>query len=499
MALMLFITGCHGGGSESEPRGTTTISSNSVELLSSSDGVPAIKETSTTNQQDRLTLEKIVRLWKKDLKIEQIRALFGDNADLSETYLTMDSRLVIIEQRQFGDSSGRLTLSWTKEGKLIQAIFVDQDTKGRVRNYFPAIGSGSSSSSEDNILANDNGIEIGNEVTVYGHPNRYEWWGGFPPHASSLLETGKKYKIIALSADFANVQEVEVGGTAWVPVWYLTRAASEIREIEPITLRITKAATDAYWYPRSVTAAASLRQEDTVQAYREYGEWYGIAVHAKDVSDRYPGLTWIKKSDVQSMGSAAGMFNKSGSVITAANLMAVAKSELTYGISKARVKKVLGEPSYTEKSVNVVEVGSPAATHVVWRYENTEAQLILQWDDQEKLLSLNLRDSSGRADITFQTENAGAVFGDLVRKAFVPSEPISWAWRYKSELPYNFMKGKIGNLILVAGEDGGFSGMHMNSNLYALRADTGKLVWRFDFGFQAHYMGCPQIRSVSPS
>jgi outer membrane protein assembly factor BamB len=56
-------------------------------------------------------------------------------------------------------------------------------------------------------------------------------------------------------------------------------------------------------------------------------------------------------------------------------------------------------------------------------------------------------------------------------------------WRVKSDLPYNFLIGELSEKLLIGGHDGGFSGMHDYSNLYALNRETGEKLWQVDYGF----------------
>jgi len=61
-------------------------------------------------------------------------------------------------------------------------------------------------------------------------------------------------------------------------------------------------------------------------------------------------------------------------------------------------------------------------------------------------------------------------------------EPVL-VWRHRGTLAFNYLLGATDDALLIRGDDGGFSGFHEESTVYALDRATGELLWRIDAGF----------------
>ncbi|AGA58872.1 hypothetical protein Theco_2783 [Thermobacillus composti KWC4] len=63
-----------------------------------------------------------------------------------------------------------------------------------------------------------------------------------------------------------------------------------------------------------------------------------------------------------------------------------------------------------------------------------------------------------------------------------PSVDPDWVWRYQGKLAFHYLLGATDEELLLRGDDGGFSGLHQDSTIYALDRGTGELLWSIDAG-----------------
>lgn len=297
-----------------------------------------------------------------------------------------------------------------------------------------------------------------------------------------LLQAGDDYFLNSKQGDFSEIRTT-AGEGGWIPSWYLNEKAAHIRNLEPQQLSINLD-TVALWYPDGREAAASLVAGEPAYAYQEYEDWYGIIASSKNDGPPSPFLLWIPKANAEISGPASSWFAKDNGEDAAMRVLATAVSSLVVpGISQARVRELFGEPTYTEQSSNKGETGEKPLTLPVWRYETDTTHLIIEWNAADVLESAYYQDAAGLL-------NLGQWFGSIGSEAYlVPSIVPDWEWRFQSDLPYNFLIDSVGDALIIAGEDGGFSGMHMKSILYALHKGTGEKIWQYDFGPHATMYG----------
>jgi len=295
------------------------------------------------------------------------------------------------------------------------------------------------------------------------------------PASRVLLQAGDDYFLNSKDGDFSEIRTA-AGEGGWIPTWYLNEEAAHIRNLEPQQLSISLD-TDTLWYPNGRETAASLKAGAPVYAYQEYEDWYGIIASSKEDAPYSPFMLWIPKSNAEISGPATSLFGKGMDNEATMRVLATAVSSMVVpGISQARVRELFGEPTYTEQSSNKGETGEKPVTLPVWRYETRTTHLIMEWNEADVLESAYYRDAAGLLILD-------QWFGSIGSEAYlVPSIVPEWEWRYQSDLPYNFLIDSVGDALIIAGEDGGFSGMHMKSSLYALHKGTGKKIWQYDFG-----------------
>jgi len=433
-----------------------------------------------------ITIDRIKSELKDGLSQDQVHALFGIPTSSGETYIMMNGEMSVIDQVIYEEGQSKLVIQWSKEGQLLYAAFYDMDVSGKGRSFLPAINGLQASSSEDNLVAREHAIELDKPVTLYMNTNAYEWWGGTRAVQSISVDARTKYKVVTLSDDFAEIQD-ESGYGGFVPVWYLTKEAAQMKEIAPLSLK-AKESAKAKWYPNSQGDAITMKEGDTLYAYKQYGDWYGVAVPNREQAANAYGLLWIHSNQVTSVGAAAPLFgNGSPLMLNSQEITAAVRSIIVPGVTKARVRAIFGDPSFEESSENVASLDEKARTLPLWRYEDGDSELSVAWSPKDTLRYAIHRNSSESKVLSFGWQGPSMVQGP-----FVPSLHMQWDWRFKSDLAFNFLLEKVGNVLLIAGEDGGFSGMHNNSNIYALDSATGRKRWQFDFGYGRHDYGLSQ-------
>ncbi|MBW5448412.1 PQQ-binding-like beta-propeller repeat protein [Cohnella sp. CFH 77786] len=477
LAITILSAGCETG----EGTGVMPTASALTVAMPPKDSPQAV--TATAKDPPRhLTWERIKQEWRQALTRDDFRDRFGAPTESGETYIAMNGNTRAVDQDIYVDGDARLVVQWSKSGQLLYAVFYDRDAAGVRRSFLPAIGDMPASSSEDNAIAPGNGIFLDQPARLYRSTNAYEWREGIRAVYSFSVDVRKKYKVVTLSDDFAEVQD-ESGYGGWVPVWYLTPAAARAEEIEPLVLKVESEA-QIRWYPGSNGVAVSAVKGDTLYAYVKYGDWYGVAVPDGGRKDRRFGLLWVRKDDVASGGQAPAWFaHASPGEGAVPSIAAAVRSLLVPGVSQGSVRKIFGPPSFVESSENVAQYDGKVRSLPLWRYEADGMELVIAWTETGTLRYVLYREASGT---TVQIGWSG-VFP--IQDSLVPSLPVRWDWRFRSELAYNFLLDKIGSVLLVAGEDGGFSGMHMNSNVYALDSVTGREIWKYDFGPEMHAYG----------
>lgn len=438
-----------------------------------------------------LTLERIQATFTGGaLTPAQAEAAFGSPQTKREDYVEWQGQMQQAELQLFGAKAdkGELSVYWSKTGELLHAVYKYQDAAGKPQSYLPAIGNVAGSSSADNRIAKAAGITLDKPVTLYRNTNAYEWMGGQQSVKRLTVDKAVKYKAVTLSADFAEIQE-ESGAGGWVPVWYLTPEAAATREISPVAVTASPNAKIS-WYPEATGTAVKLEQDEILYAYEEYKDWYGVIVPDKGTATRTTGLLWIAKRDTTPSSAIPVRYDNGKDNATAADralaMPAFTRSLLVPGVKQSRIEALLGKPTYVESSGNVGEYDQPVSTLPLWRYEDGMSELMIAWTKEGLLQSVSYRNANG---VTLPLSQG------VSSSPLVPSEKLSWAWRFKSQLAYNFLLEQVGNVLLVAAEDGGFSGMHMDSKLYALDAASGRQIWKVDLGVNMHHYGLSADKS----
>ncbi|WP_221469611.1 outer membrane protein assembly factor BamB family protein, partial [Cohnella nanjingensis] len=424
---------------------------------------------------------------------DQAVAALGQPSRVQETYLYRADRLVKVDQWTFEVGTSRLELLWSQEenAQLWDAVFYDRDAEGNMRTYVPAQGAQKeASSSDENVLARQEGLRIGQKLKAVVPTAGYDLRADTQPIYNYMAIAGRSVSLVALTRHLAEIDDD--GFKTWIPIWYLTKEAERAREIAPRLMEVAGENAAAEWYPEAGDSVVELTHGARVIAVQAYADWYGVAMPDSESGAGY-GLLWMRADQLRQVQPSFSPFDNAVPV-AADEAAAFVRSTLGIGVKQSRARQLLGKPQTVERSANIAMPGK-LKTLETWRYESDRSLLELTWSEDGALRNERFLDRTGAWDFG-NLDWAGLPEGQvpLIKKLnasdrrppFVRTQAASTIWRANLALPYNYLIGEAGATLLVAGEDGGFSGMHEDSRLYGIDRDTGRLVWQHSFGYEEH-------------
>jgi|GEM_PF-513587 len=298
---------------------------------------------------------------------------------------------------------------------------------------------------------------------------------------------GEVYTVTELQGEWAAIKNSNKGEN-WMPAWYAGNGMQEAKSI-PLTKLVLKDQVKLSLFPMSEWKHGEAVDDEPLYSLIKWKDWYGVpraSEHWYDENWIYkPALLWVKESDVADVLPIAGGAWDEESGVAKSSIRQVAGVALLEGTGQAEVETLLGKPSFTETSRSLNMTGEPLDTGVIWRYEAEECQFVITFDAEGKLVSSKwilpaVNELPPPPNLSYSIEANVYEF----RNAEIPATAeLNWTWRNKGTLAYSYLEHAIDDVLLIRGDDGGFSGMHYDSNLYALNRKTGEKLWQIDAGF----------------
>ncbi|WP_028560485.1 PQQ-binding-like beta-propeller repeat protein [Paenibacillus pinihumi] len=273
-------------------------------------------------------------------------------------------------------------------------------------------------------------------------------------------------------------------GEVWVPSWYADeQSQAEVKLRSALRLRLADEA-QLHLYPGSLLkwkAKEWLKvphtAADDILSVLEWKDWYGIIIPPPDdyipyenldfVAPNRPSLLWIHKSDILSKSAVQGGIFRQATAIPTGTLKDITEVILRPGIKREQIRLLLGEADLIETSGNLNMTGLPMKLGENWRYEREDGQLVITLSKVVEHFNWTL-------------SKPGFAFRAI---PLVSSKTIKPAWRVNSTLAYNYLHAVTDQALILMGDDGGFSGMHYDSSLYAVNRTSGRKLWQIDLGY----------------
>ncbi|SMF89835.1 PQQ-like domain-containing protein [Paenibacillus uliginis N3/975] len=298
---------------------------------------------------------------------------------------------------------------------------------------------------------------------------------------------GESFKVDFVDGEMVGVKD-DSRGTLWIPSWYLAKDSVNTKSIPPMTV-IMKSKRSLSMRPGSNLKWSEMKSNTSYTAVAQWKDWYGVLVSPAQWQQDYtiyrPALLWVQAKDIESKKTLPeGLWNKN-SDISSGTILELVTYMLKDGDDSTSILKLLGTPQVKEKSVNLqMEDRGPMQLGETWRYERDDAQFIVTFSKSGKLKQTEwimpsidtYRDRRSSGDDYYFTY-------DFVTSPLARTLKADQVWRNQGDLNFSYLIGGNDDALLLKGDDGGFSGFHHNSSLYALNRKTGKKLWQQNAGF----------------
>lgn len=301
----------------------------------------------------------------------------------------------------------------------------------------------------------------------------------------------EKYILTGVQGEWMQVKNQQQD-SYWLPAWYALKQSNNITQTDPHTFTVQKD-SKLYLTPDSTITWPSdqaLLKKTLIVA--EWKEWVGVSIAPRIWSKEWTGyhhvMLWIKKKDITGQTPVFDGWFVSEPSLSISMLRHLVDTKLDQTTTTKQVAKWLGEPDWKEQSRNLNEPGDSMRVRQTWRYERHDAHLLLTFNNNGKLTEIHwsmpasqdneadLRSDERMGTFTYFTQVA-------VGKSLPPTLPWKPEWVNQGDLNYTFLQAGTDDVLLMKGDDGGFSGMHYDDSFYALDRHTGKLLWRVHNGY----------------
>ncbi|WP_172255562.1 PQQ-binding-like beta-propeller repeat protein [Saccharibacillus deserti] len=285
-------------------------------------------------------------------------------------------------------------------------------------------------------------------------------------------------------------------GSGWIPAWYTSGDAAKVEYVPAVRLT-APAGAKLYLSPGS--EESWVYDGDPLVSALRFGDWYGVSPDTGRSGSR-PGshamLLWIKANDASNVEPLEQGLLAPDSGLSLNTVRAALDGLLHAGMPEREVRRMLGEPvSVTDaRMLPPGDMGTDGKYRwrnggSEWRYERQDAHFLVRLSEKDnKLIGANwilpLTDYDQQLLRPWWLQEGEF---DTLYKALplLPSLKPEIEWRTKMDTDYAYLDSVDDNVLLVLGDDGGFSGFHYSSLLYALDQNDGKVRWEKDLGKEA--------------
>jgi outer membrane protein assembly factor BamB len=308
-----------------------------------------------------------------------------------------------------------------------------------------------------------------------------------PLEASHYGKAGDTFKVSEQRGEWIAFTTDEVG-LIRLPIWYGTDAAKEIRVSQPVKLNVEPGAKYSLFPGSTLTTDGSHLGESIYSAIR-WNDWYGIlqspVIPYGEYQPNRPVLLWIPSAQIESSEGVQGGILDANSSLPITEAISIIEAVISKGTDAEAVRQLLGEPNIIETSRNMSTTDEAMRLGVTWRYELGEVHFTITFNKEKKVEEWRLIQTATLAEhkkLSSYTHPAEYMheYRELPPS---PTKAVNWTWRNEYNLGYTYLQAVTNRILLLKGDDGGYSGMHNNGGLYAVDRETGETLWRIDAGF----------------
>ncbi|MGC5775780.1 PQQ-binding-like beta-propeller repeat protein [Paenibacillus pabuli] len=278
----------------------------------------------------------------------------------------------------------------------------------------------------------------------------------------------------------------------WIPGWYASKESRSLTKISPQTFTL-HSGSKLFLFPGSQaswSSGAFLKDQAFIVTATK--GWYGVSIAPrvwnKESSIYRPALLWVKAQDVAEHTKIADGWFRRESALPTTTVRHLTDIVLNQKTTSKQVAQWLGEPDWQEHSGNLNDTGYVMSIGNTWRYERADAHFLVtfnkngrlaraRWNipqvDRNEVVSDWSFGRSGEYDFTTK------IYGKTLPST-LPWKPV---WTNQGDINYTFLQAATEDLLLIKGDDGGFSGGYYEGSFYALDRHTGKQLWEINSGY----------------
>ncbi|MDN8591693.1 PQQ-binding-like beta-propeller repeat protein [Paenibacillus sp. 11B] len=302
-----------------------------------------------------------------------------------------------------------------------------------------------------------------------------------------------KIKIQAVRGEWIKFEDYS-RGEFWIPGWYASKESRSLKTITPQTFSL-RPGSKLYLAPGSSTSWApspSLTDQAVIVAAMK--DWYGVSIAPrswnKESFTYRPALLWIKAQSIEQQAIVAdGWFQQdaSQSALAVRHLTDIMLNKET---TSKQVKQWLGEPDWKENSANLNDTGYAMSIGQTWRYERTDAQFLVTFNKNGRLARTRWnipQDDPNKveSDWSFGRSDEYEFTTKITGKSLPITIPWKPIWTNQGDINYTFLQAATNDVLLMKGDDGGFSGGYYEGSIYALNRHSGQKLWQINSGYGA--------------
>lgn len=301
----------------------------------------------------------------------------------------------------------------------------------------------------------------------------------------------EKYTLASVRGEWVQLKSID-HGNFWLPSWYALKESRSMTEIAPQSFTL-QSGSKLYLAPdSSITWSNEKSLTDKAVIVAKWKGWYGVSI-APRVWDKEsftyrPGLFWIKAQAIeQRMNVADGWFQQDTSLPTSV-IRHLTDIKLNKATTSKQVAGWLGEPDWKESSSNLNYTGDSMSIGQTWRYEREDGQFLVTFNKNGRLVRTrwNLAQDNRNAVVSdwniSRTDEYGfttKIYGTTLPTT-IPWKPV---WTNQGDINYTFLQAATDDVLLMKGDDGGFSGDYYEGSIYALDRHSGQRLWGINGGF----------------